>query len=65
MKQDKPKLGRPPIEGARKYLVRLTDAQAQRARELGNGKVAAGVRAALTAPSKPAVGRRNPSTKAR
>ena len=43
---DKRPPGRPPIQG-RKVMVKLTEAEIARARELGKGKIAPGIRAAL------------------
>ena len=39
--------GRPKVEG-RYVVVKLSEAQIARAKELGNGKISAGIRKALT-----------------
>lgn len=51
MQQEKPnepkrKPGRPAVEG-RRVLVKLSEAEIARARQLGNGKITLGIRAAL------------------
>lgn len=52
----KRKRGRPELKGSTKYLVRLQDKHIRRAKELGKGKVAAGIRAALEIKQPPAAG---------
>jgi hypothetical protein len=44
--QPKRKPGRPRVEG-RKVMVKLSDAEIERARQLGGGKITQGIRAAL------------------
>ena len=47
MEKNKAKLGRPPIQDGRNVVIRLQPQHIAKAKELGNGKIAAGVRRAL------------------
>ena len=51
MDNTKKPLGRPPLPEGRNVVVRLQPQHIAKAKELGNGKISAGVRAALTSGS--------------